>query len=259
MDAVARQVAGLPRLGITKRAAGVTWRPIGRSAHRLRRTRLPAGRRRSGSGPSPGPATGAEPRSRIPARSSAARRPVEGAAVDRRQAERAHGQPTGRRGEGEERQPGAMRRAAVAGRAATRPAPAASPSASTGLAMPASTRGAPGTARARRWRRRARRSARRSRRASRCGARSGSLRLEASPEGVHGRRADAVDLVELVDRRGAAVLIAELDDLLGGHRPDPLDRVELLDGRGAEADRARSSRRHPSRGRPQQGLRPCWA
>ena len=36
------------------------------------------------------------------------------------------------------------------------------------------------------------------------------------------------DLVELVDRRDAAVLIAKVDDVLSGDRADALDRVELL-------------------------------
>ena len=47
--------------------------------------------------------------------------------------------------------------------------------------------------------------------------------LQRGPERLHGGRADAIDLVELVDRGETAVLVAELDDLLGGHRSDPLD------------------------------------
>src|SRR6478672_10046385 len=61
--------------------------------------------------------------------------------------------------------------------------------------------------------------------------------LEAGPQGVHRRRADPVDLVELVHRRDAAVLVPELEDLLCGHRADPLDRVEVLDARGPHVDR----------------------
>ena len=49
----------------------------------------------------------------------------------------------------------------------------------------------------------------------------------------------------------AAMLVAELDDLLGGDRPDPLDLVELLGGGAAEADRAGL----PARGR-RGGARP---
>ena len=52
-----------------------------------------------------------------------------------------------------------------------------------------------------------------------------------------------LDLVELVDRGDAAVLVAEVDDVLRGHRADALDRVELLDGGRAEADRAVAPRR----------------
>ena len=64
------------------------------------------------------------------------------------------------------------------------------------------------------------------------------LGLEPGSQRLHRRRPDPGDLVELVDRREAAVLVAEVDDVLSGDRPDAVDRVELLDGRGAEADRA---------------------
>ena len=83
--------------------------------------------------------------------------------------------------------------------------------------------------------------------------------LERGPERLHRRRADAADLVELVDRGEPAVLVAELDDLLRRHRPDALDPVELLDGRAAEADRAALP--PGRRGRcvaPRPGTTTCW-
>ena len=79
--------------------------------------------------------------------------------------------------------------------------------------------------------------------------------LEPGAQSVHGRRPDAVDLVELVDRRDAAVLVAVIDDVLRGDRTDPLDRVELLDGRGAEADRPSSRRSNLRSTRPRRRRR----
>src|SRR5205809_2741510 len=105
----------------------------------------------------------------------------------------------------------------------TRPRPGRAPG-------PPRPREQAGTAPALRWRSRAGQSAGRSRRPSASG-------LKPGPERVHRRRADAVYLVELVQRRDTAVLIAELDDLLSGDRADAFDRVELVDGRRADADR----------------------
>src|SRR5581483_5356755 len=84
-----------------------------------------------------------------------------------------------------------------------------------------------GRARARSRRPRGRRSARRSRLAG-----SG---LQPGPKGLHRGWPDAVDLVELVDGRDPAVLVTEVDDLLGRDGADPLDRVELLHRRRPEA------------------------
>src|SRR4029077_6160660 len=72
-------------------------------------------------------------------------------------------------------------------------------------------------------------------------------RLQGGPERLHGRGPDAVDLVELVDRGEPAVLVAELDDLLGGDRPDPLDAVKLLDRGAAKADWAGLASRRRAR------------
>ena len=44
---------------------------------------------------------------------------------------------------------------------------------------------------------------------------------------------------ELLDRAEAAVLLAVLEDLLRGRRPDAGQRVELLERRGVEVDRRR--------------------
>ena len=60
------------------------------------------------------------------------------------------------------------------------------------------------------------------------------------------------------------MLVAELDDVLRGHRADPLDRVELLDRRGAEADRAgrrsqpASPATAPRQGPGLGGTTTCW-
>src|SRR5262245_41290643 len=61
------------------------------------------------------------------------------------------------------------------------------------------------------------------------------LRLQARPQRLHRRRPDAADPVELVDRGEAAVLFAEVDDVLSRDRADAVDRVELLDRSRAEA------------------------
>ena len=82
------------------------------------------------------------------------------------------------------------------------------------------------------------------------GSPSAPLRLEPVAKRLHRRRADAADLVELVDRGEPAVLVAVGEDVARGHRPDALDRVELLERRRAEADR-------PVRRRRGRGARPC--
>ena len=227
-----------------------TCRPIGEVAQPARAPRPRAARRRSGPARSPRRRDGAGPRSRTRAPSPAARsarrrRPASIAA--RRTAPTAS--PTA---------------AATSASSASQTARAARPSRgprrdqaeSGGQAEHQRRPGQAGSSRrepplrapARRWRRRARRSATGSGPPIRAARRHAALRLRLEPgaEGVHGRRADAADLVELVDRRDAAVLVAEVDDVLGGDRADALDRVELLDRRGAEADRA-VARRQPRR------------
>src|SRR3954447_14502072 len=69
------------------------------------------------------------------------------------------------------------------------------------------------------------------------------LGLEAGAQRLHRRRPDPAHLVELVDGGEAAVLFAELDDVLCRDRTDPVDRVQLLDGGRAEADRPSFARR----------------
>ena len=68
--------------------------------------------------------------------------------------------------------------------------------------------------------------------------------------------ADAGDLVELVDAPEAAVLLAVVEDLLGGGRADAVERVELLERRGVEVDRRRLRAPRPAwRGRR---VAPLW-
>ena len=114
-DAVARPVAGLPGLGLAKRAGGL---------------HLPADRKvsnRLGSLEPEAPVVGLDPHPHLAPRSARDRghesarrrrppdRPVESAPVDRRQANRAHGQPDGRCDERKQRQPNRTGGAAVAG------------------------------------------------------------------------------------------------------------------------------------------------
>ena len=73
--------------------------------------------------------------------------------------------------------------------------------------------------------------------------------LEAFAQRFHRRGADPRDLIELVDRRQAAVFFAELDDVFRRHWTDAVDRVEFGRGRGREADRAVFFDSGPRRGR----------
>ena len=65
--------------------------------------------------------------------------------------------------------------------------------------------------------------------------------------------ADAGDLVELVDALEAAVLLAVLEDLLGGGGADAVERVELLERGRVEVDRAGGRRRAAGRRRGRAG------
>src|SRR3954447_17273281 len=81
--------------------------------------------------------------------------------------------------------------------------------------------------------------------------------LQARAERFHGRRADARNLIEVVDRPDAAVLVAEVDDVLRGDRPDPLDRVEVGDRGRREADGGVGSPGWISAGGDRCGCRVC--
>ncbi len=65
------------------------------------------------------------------------------------------------------------------------------------------------------------------------------------------RRSDPGDLVELLDAREAALFRAVVEDALGGDRPDAVECVELLERRRVQVDRAGRRRpRRPARRRP---------
>ena len=83
------------------------------------------------------------------------------------------------------------------------------------------------------------RALRQRRRPARAVARRDTVRSD--PDVVAERRqaflADAGDLVELVDRLEAAVLLAVVDDLLGGGRTDAVEGLELLERGRVQVDR----------------------